>query len=133
MLNPVSVILPSAPPQVVGCTTDEPPITGAGVVLMLTVVVSGSDEQESTTAITIYAPDMEDWVLVIEGFCVADVNPEGPVQLYVALLTLLAVRYKMFPVHNGPLLDAAGVAGVGLTTACVDTGAELHPLSVVLT
>jgi hypothetical protein len=64
----------------VGCTTEEPPITGTGMALIDTIVVSGKDEQESTVAITIYAPDIEACALEIEGFCVKELKPDGPVQ-----------------------------------------------------
>lgn len=71
-VKPVSVILPSEPPHVDGCVIEEPPITGAGVVLMLTDVVSGRDEHESIFAITMYMPDIDDCTLVIAGFCCAE-------------------------------------------------------------
>ena len=35
-----------------------------------------------------------------------DVNPFGPVQLYVAPITFVAVKFKDCPGHNGPLLPA---------------------------
>lgn len=132
-VNPVSVILPSDPPQVEGCTMEDPPITGAGVVLILTNVVSGEEVQESIVAMTIYAPDMDDWVLVTEGFCNVELKPPGPVQLNVALLIFPVLNCKILPVHNGPLLEAVGVVGVGFTITLVDTATELHPSMVVCT
>lgn len=81
MLKPVSVMLPSEPPQVEGCVMDEPPMTGAGVVLILTVVVSGSDVQESTVAMTMYMPDIVDCVLLMDGFCKVLLKLFGPVQV----------------------------------------------------
>ncbi len=81
ILKPVNVMRPSEPPQVEGCVIEEPPITGAGVVLMLTTVVSGREAQESIAAITIYMPDMVDCALVIDGFCVVLLKLFGPDQL----------------------------------------------------
>lgn len=50
-----------------------------------------------------------------------------------ALLILLALSCKILPVHKGPLLEAAGVAGVGLTTIRVVAAEELHAFMIVLT
>ena len=63
----------------------------------------------------------------------ADVNPPGPVQAYVAPATTGVERFSVAPVHNGPLLVAAGVAGNGLTTTVVDPAALVHPPTVIVT
>ncbi len=52
-VSPVSEMLPLVPPHVVGCVTADPPITGAGIGLITTVVVSGNDTQELLVAIAI--------------------------------------------------------------------------------
>jgi TctA family transporter len=35
--------------------------------------------------------------------------------------------------HTGPLFEAAGVSGIGLTVASTEPAAELQPLSVTMT
>lgn len=44
--------------------------------------------------------------LVSTGFCTADINPAGPVQLYVAPGTVVAVRFMVWPTHSGPEFPA---------------------------
>jgi hypothetical protein len=45
------------------------------------------------------------------GFCADEVNPFGPVQLYVAPATAGVVRLSVDPTHTGLLLEAVGVGG----------------------
>ena len=52
------------------------------------------------------------------GFCNAEVNPLGPLQLYVAPLEL-AVSEISLPRHAGELLPATGAAGVGFTITAI--------------
>ena len=53
-----------------------------------------------------------------------DENPFGPVQLYVALGMVEAVRFKVIPVQIGPLLPAVGGDG-GVQTGVALTNVEL--------
>ena len=68
--------------------------------------------QPFTVMFTLYVPASADVAFIIVGFCVADVNPLGPVHAYVAPATVAAVRFIVLPVHTGLLLDAAGGNGV---------------------
>jgi hypothetical protein len=67
------------------------------------------------------------------GFCNAEVNPFGPVQEYVAPLTVGVERLIVAPSQYGPVLLAVGVAGVALTTTFVDPAGDAHPLVVIVT
>ncbi len=63
--------------------------------------------------VTVYVPVAAVVAFVSEGFCVVLANPFGPLHAYVAVpgVVVLAVRFKVFPLHTGPLLAAIGVAG----------------------
>jgi len=69
----------------------------------------------------------------IVGFCDEELNPPGPVHEYDAPLIALAVRDIELPTHKGPLLEATGAKGRGLTTAPVDEGELVQPLTVAVT
>ncbi len=71
--------------------------------------------------------------LVILGVLEAEVNPFGPVQLYVAPATVGVERLRVEPAHKGPLLEAVGVAGTGLTTTVVEPVKLVHPFIVTVT
>jgi len=70
----------------------------------------------------------------LAGFCVVLVKPPGPVQLYTAPVgLLLAVKFKVLPVHSGLLLEAVGVVGAeGLTKVKGPTALEEQLLSVAV-
>ena len=57
----------------------------------------------------------------------------GPVQLYVAPATVLAVRLSGDPAQTGLLLPAVGVAGIGFTVTVVVAAADVQPLTVTVT
>ena len=67
------------------------------------------------------------------GFCTAEVNAEGPVQVYVAPAIVLAVRLILFPVQTGLLLPDVGAAGVVLITTTVDPNGLIQPPTVAVT
>jgi hypothetical protein len=67
------------------------------------------------------------------GFCKEEVNPAGPVQLYVAPATVLAVRLRVEPAHMGPLLPAVGAVGIGLTVTVVVPALLEHPPTLAVT
>jgi hypothetical protein len=67
---------------------------------------------------------------VIEGFCALDINPFGPVQLYVAPPD--EVRFKVAPLHTGLLLPAVAL-GDAFTVTTVVAVAVQPPASVTVT
>jgi hypothetical protein len=73
--------------------------------------------------------------LLMEGFCALLVNPFGPLhnQLILPVAVVLASRFKVVPLHTGPLLVATGVAGgLGSTRVNGPTWLEGHPASATL-
>ena len=69
----------------------------------------------------------------ILGVLDVEVKPFGPVQLYVAPVTVGVERFNVEPEHKGPLLVAVGVAGSGLMTTVVEPAALVHPFTVIVT
>src|SRR4029079_18896622 len=67
------------------------------------------------------------------GFCRAEVKAFGPVQAYVAPLTVGVEREIVATSQYGPPLLAVGVAGVAVTTTLVVPAAEVQPLTVTVT
>jgi hypothetical protein len=67
------------------------------------------------------------------GFCSAEVKPPGPVHAYVAPATVGVESEIVAPAQYGPPFDAAGVAGIGLTTTLVVPAADVQPLTVMVT
>ena len=71
--------------------------------------------------------------LAIEGFCRVDVNPLGPVQLYVAPGKLVAVKSMLPPAQTGVLLPAT-IPGIGLIVTSTESGSlELQPATLAVT
>jgi hypothetical protein len=64
---------------------------------------------------------------------VEEVNPFGPVQLYVAPATFEAVRLSVEPSQIGPLLPAVGAGGVVFTITFIVPAALVHPPIVAVT
>jgi len=71
--------------------------------------------------------------LGIVGFCDEELNPPGPVHEYDAPLVAPAERDMELPTHNGPLFEARGAKGRGLTIAPVDAGELAQPFTVAVT
>ncbi len=46
---------------------------------------------------------------------------------------MVAVKFKIFPVQTGELLEAVGVSGVGLITTVVVPAALTQPFTVAVT
>ena len=70
-----------------------------------------------------------------EAFCVVEVNDAGPVQAYVAPLTVGVVKLMVLPAHSGELLVSVGVAGIAFTVilvVCVLLPAELEAIKVTV-
>lgn len=98
------------------------------------VVEPAADVQPlESVSVTLYVPLAAGETFAIDGFWSVDVNPFGPVQLYVAPATVLAVRLNVAPATIGPLLPAVGAAGTGFTVAVVDPAAEVQPLLEIVT
>jgi hypothetical protein len=96
----------------------------AGRGFTTTLVVPAAEVQPLTVMATEYVPASAAVAFARVGFCCDEVKPFGPVHAYVAPLTVGVKRAIVAPAQNGPLFDAAGVAGVGLTVtaAAVDGG-----------
>jgi hypothetical protein len=103
-----------------------------GVAFTVATVEPAAEAQPLTVIVTLYVPLAAVVALAIDGFCELELNPFGPVQLYVALLTVGVLRVKVLPEQIGPPLLAVGVAGTGLmVTFFVPT--ELHVVAVTVT
>jgi hypothetical protein len=66
------------------------------------------------------------------GFCCDEVYPLGPVQAYVAPVTVGVVKFIGDPAQTGELLEAVGVAGIGFTVTFTVPGWLVHPLNVTV-
>ena len=60
-------------------------------------------------------------------------KPFGPVQAYVAPVTVGVESEIVAPSQYGPPFEALGVAGVGFTMTEVVPAAEVQPLTVIVT
>ena len=69
----------------------------------------------------------------IVGFCKADVNAFGPLQLYVAPVTVLENKLNVCPAQIGELAVAVGVVGIGFTTTATVPGGLVQPATVAVT
>jgi formaldehyde-activating enzyme involved in methanogenesis len=108
-------------------------VGGAGAALTVTLVVAEAEVQPLTVTVTLYAPEAAIMAFGIDGFCSDEVNPLGPVQLYVAPAMVEAESCNVLPAQIGPLLLAVGGAGAAFTTAVVVTGVEAQPFTVTVT
>ncbi len=91
----------------------------AGVLFTTTVVVPTKLVHPLTVTVTLYVPAIAAVAPVRVGFCKAEVNVLGPVQAYVAPVTVGVVKFIVLPVHTGVLLPAVGVAGTGFTVIVI--------------
>ena len=69
----------------------------------------------------------------MDGFCVDEENPFGPVHEYVAPTMLLAVKFNVLPAQMGELLPAVGAAGMGFTVTVTVPAGPVHPPTVAVT
>ena len=104
-----------------------------GVALTTTLVVPAAELQLPTLTTTEYVPLFAVVALVIVGFCCVEVNEFGPVQAYVAPLTVGVLSEIVPPAQYGPVFEAVGVLGVVLTTTLVVPAAELQLPTVTMT
>ena len=104
-----------------------------GIGLTVTLVVPALLVQPLTVTVTEYVPDARVVAAAIEGSCIAEEKVFGPVHAYVAPATVLDVRFKVAPAHNGLLLLAVGAAGIGLTVTVTVPAELVQPLTVAVT
>jgi hypothetical protein len=105
----------------------------AGIGLITAVVEPAALVQPFTVIVTLYVPAFVGSTFVMLGVLEVEVNPPGPVQLYVAPATVGVLKLSVAPAHKGPLLVAVGVAGVALITTVVEPAALAQPLTVIVT
>ena len=85
--------------------------------------------QEPSVTVTVYTPLIAGVEEAIAGFCVASVNPFGPLQLYVP--PPVEDRAIVAPSQYAPLLDAVGT-GRGFTVTLV-VAVAVQPVRVTVT
>jgi hypothetical protein len=107
----------------------DPRVKAAGVALTVTEVFTGVLGHPLSTT-KVYVPASAVVVPVIVGFCCVDVNPFGPVQLYVAPATRDAVRLMSSPSQTGELLDTVGEGGALFTVTSTVPAVLVHPFTV---
>jgi len=78
-------------------TLADPVMVGVGRKFIVTVVDAVAEHPLTLVTVTVYVPAAAAVTLVIDGFCDADVNPFGPVQLKV--VPPLDVRFNVDPTH----------------------------------
>lgn len=104
-----------------------------GFSLTITAEESANPVHPATVADTKYLPALADAAFVIVGFCIDDVKPFGPVQLYFARSMAEAVNSNVAPSHNGPLVDAFGAEGVSFITIILVPAVLEQPFTVTIT
>ena len=91
---------------------DADAVTPDGSGLIVIVTVTGVASPHELPAVNVYTPAPADVTETIEGFCKADVNPFGPVQLQVVAPVAVPVKFKVALSHTG-LVVAPAAARVG--------------------
>ena len=104
----------------------------AGNEFTTTVVVPARLVHPPTVTVKLYVPAIAAVAPVRVGFWVADVYPDGPVQAYVAPVTVGVVKVIAEPAHTGELLVGAGVDGNAFTATVVVAARLVHPLTVTV-
>ena len=103
----------------------------AGFAFTTTVVEPAADGQPLTVTVTEYEPLFATVAFAMVGFCTFEVNPFGPVHVYVAPATLAVLSEIVVPSQYGPPFDAVGVVGVGVTVTVVEEDMLLEQLPLV--
>ena len=143
---PLHVLVPHASfVQVIEVPAQEPPgwqtslyvqrllsLQETPVPLTVAAVVAPVDAQPLTVTVTVYVPPAAPVAFGIDGFCALEVNPFGPVQLYVAPATVDALRFRVAPAQIGPLFDAPGADGAALTVRIADADVTDCPSGFVI-
>src|SRR6059036_2003742 len=104
----------------------------AGVAFTTTFVVPAGEVQPLTVTVMEYVPASAVVALSRVGFGSDDVNPFGPVQAYVAPVTIGVASAIVAPAQYGPPFAGDGV-GTVLTTTFVVPAGEAQPLTVTVT
>ena len=97
------------------------------------VVDPEREEQPFTVTVTEYVPEEAVVAPEIDGFWRLEVNPFGPVHVYVAPATVEVASWSDCPAQIGPLFDAAGAGGMAFTTAAVVPASDTQPMTVTVT
>ena len=100
--------------------------------MITTFTVAGDELQPFSNAVTAYIPLIAVVVLVLSGFWIVVLNPEGPVQTYVTPgVAELDLSSSFNPEHKGLLAVTTGVSGaVGLTSVNSPSSFEVQPFLV---
>lgn len=91
-----------------------------------TTVCACEPQLAALATVTTYKPVAAVVIFVMEGFCSEEVNPFGPVQLYVA--PPLEVRFNVPPTINGELLPAVAIGRLFTTPDPVATVLSAAPV-----
>ena len=103
----------------------------AGVALIVTEVVPVEPVHPATVTFTLYVPALA-VVTTNVGSSREDVKLLGPLQLYIALPIVFAVRDNVCPSQIGELFPAEGVAGIGLMVTAVVPALLVQPAAEVV-
>jgi len=127
----VGVVRLSVPPAQIGPLFAA--VGVAGIALTVATVVPAADVQPATVTVTEYVPVAAVVAPTIVGFCKVELKALGPVQEYVAPVTVGVVKASVPPAQIGPLLAAVGAAGTALTVATVVPARDVQPATVTVT
>ena len=101
-------------------------LTLAGLVLTVTFVDAETEPQE-LVAVTAYVPPWFTWLILMDGFCVDEEYPFGPVHDQAEMMPVTAAfRLSVFPTHKDEALGVA-VALVGVTLTLMLTEELVFP------
>jgi hypothetical protein len=118
-------------PEQTGLLPETIGVAGRG--LMTTVVVAAVLVQPFTVAVTLYIPAFKELTLFITGSCVAYIVPSGAVQLYIAVGTGDADKFRLAASQTGELLPATGGEGMVFTVTVVEAVELVQPFTVTVT
>lgn len=107
-----------------------PAFTTAGVLITTVTVETALVHPAADVMNKLYVPAAAVVTFGIVLFCVVELKPFGPLQLYVAPTTLFAFSVSVDPVQTGELLEALA-GGVGFTTTVTVAGELAQPLFTV--
>lgn len=110
-----------------------PAVGAAGDEFTTTAAVPAALVHPLTVTVTLYVPAMAAVAPVRVGFCTEEVNDAGPVQAYVAPVTVGVDNVIVLPAQTGELAVTVGVAGTAFTTTAVVAAALVHPPTVAVT
>jgi hypothetical protein len=106
-------LLPSQTAELFAAVGDD------GIGFTTTAVLTGM-LVHCVVTVTEYDPAFAEVTLLMTGFCWDDVNPFGPVQLYVAPAMVDANKFSELPWQTGELLLINGGVGNGIVATALD-------------